>query len=100
MGVSKEMTEEELKTNASYKAIEMSCKKCNKLMCDFPSPFCKWYNSCFELAKECEELKAQIEKMKCCGNCINHNDLGFCKKDRHEVNANECCEEWEWEKDE
>ena len=52
----------------------------------------------FELIERIGELKAQIEKMKCCGNCINHDDLGFCRKDRHEVNANEVCDKWEWEK--
>ena len=33
-----------------------------------------------ELVRENEELKAQIEKMKCCGNCIHRhywgNELG------------------------
>lgn len=44
------------------------------------------------------KLKAQIEKMKCCGNCINHNDLCYCELDRKEVNATNVCDKWEWEK--
>lgn len=44
-----------------------------------------------------EELKAQIEKMKCCGNCINYdNDNNLCNK-IHRY-SHECCKEWEWEK--
>lgn len=37
--------------------------------CDFPSEYCKWYTSVFEVVKEYLE---QIEKMKCCSNC-KHN---------------------------
>ena len=51
-----------------------------------------------ELTEENDQLKAQIEKMKCCGNCqhqyegVYHN--GFRCKDHA---SEEVCEGWELE---
>lgn len=51
--------------------------------------------------EEVEELEAQIEKMKCCGNCIhckydeNEESYEFCEKHQQVVNiAVVPCSEW------
>lgn len=55
-----------------------------------------------ELEKENTELKAQIEKMKCCGNCKHYTQksnylLGICKN-RYNVEGNNICDDWEFDK--
>ena len=52
----------------------------------------------FDIART-EELEAQIEKMKCCGNCKHYTQksnylLGICKN-RYNVEGNNICNEWE-----
>ena len=46
-----------------------------------------------------DELKAQVEKMKCCGNCgfAIHNRLDgtFCDREAEYRQANEKCNKWE-----
>lgn len=56
-----------------------------------------------EQEKEIEQLKKQIEKMKCCGNCESYiyffsSGTYRCKKDIELIDTN-CCPEWEIEED-
>lgn len=46
-----------------------------------------------------KQLEAQIERMKCCGNCKHYTQksnylLGICKE-RYNVEGNNICNEWE-----
>lgn len=45
------------------------------------------------LEKEIEELKAQIEKMQCCGNCSKRNECTMNVLDRL------LCDKWSWQND-
>ena len=84
------MTKEELKQEARQKALQWDNEKINGKY-NRP-PIANW--SCYEKGylagaepreKRIEELEAQIEKMKCCGNCIH------CKYDENE-DSYEWCE--------
>lgn len=96
-----------LKNTTLQQGFEIICKKLAELekengklqgkIADLESEYYELENS---KDNEIEKLKAQIERMKCCGNCINHNDLCYCELDRKEVNANNVCNKWEWEKEE
>lgn len=50
-----------------------------------------------EMQKENEQLKAQIEKMKCCGNCKYKKGgvVETCRKKKIYTLNKGCCEEWE-----
>lgn len=45
----------------------------------------------FDLEKENTELKAQIEKMQCCGNCSKRNECTMNVLDRL------LCDKWSWQ---
>ena len=47
--------------------------------------------------KEIADLKAQIEKMKCCGNCehFNFNEPNYCHKGVYRERQY-VCSEWEF----
>ncbi len=58
------MTKEEIKIEATKIAMKESCHRCDKVLCDSPSEYCKWFNGCYKLAKENAELKKQNESLK------------------------------------
>lgn len=112
--------EQERKLNAEIKARFVKCNTCTDEMKDkclmFSENLCEG-ERCEELVdlmalvskndlqKENEQLKQQVEKMKCCGNCKHYqfqNDAGYytCTKDgkRNGKNYRSCefnLEKWE-----
>lgn len=79
------MNKEELKNKCKERAkifqqAMESCKSSNPMDC------IEWF------ADRIAELEAQIEKMKCCGNCIhckydeNEESYEFCEKHQQVVN--------------
>ena len=95
------MTKEELKHEAEEWLNKWElCNKCqNKVDCISNFSYCKkvvlqsYLASAEPREKRIEELEAQIEKMKCCGNCAKYNS-GYgenpCK-----MGASMICGEWE-----
>jgi hypothetical protein len=59
----------------------------------------KVYNQAYvdKQQKRIEELEAQIEKMKCCGNCkyFNFNEPNYCHKGVYRERQY-VCSEWEF----
>jgi hypothetical protein len=50
-----------------------------------------------ELYKETDRLKAQVEDMKCCGNCA-HRDIEcilFCEHTGNQKYTNQICNYWQ-----
>ena len=46
------------------------------------------------LKKKAEQLEAQIEDMKCCGNC-KHVDIHLCSLLGESITPEFCCAKWE-----
>ena len=84
------MTKEELKHEAEEWLNKWElCNKCqNKVDCISNFSYCKkvvlqsYLASAEPREKRIEELEAQIEKMKCCGNCkhFDFNEPNYCHK--------------------
>lgn len=61
----------------------------------------RFQNHYAELEKENKKLKAQIEKMKCCGNCIHCYEGAYHNGYRCKDHARESvCDNWEMMTDE
>jgi hypothetical protein len=112
--------EQEKKLNAEIKARFVKCNTCTPDMKEkclmFNENLCEGERceelvdlmalvSKSDLQKENEELKQQIEKMKCCGNCKYSNQEsvysivckvgGVDKSDYINVDDNQVCDKWE-----
>lgn len=90
------MTKEELRKEATF-TIEWESTP----MIDRPLFVHAYITGALPREKRIAELKAQIEKMKCCGNCIhckydeNEESYEFCEKHQQVVNvAIVPCSEW------
>ena len=63
---------------------------------DSDSDYTYWAARYAEKDKENAELKAQIEKMKCCWNCEHFNSEGkYCKLDKSSRSFWDDCNKWE-----
>lgn len=92
------MTKEELE-----KELEKELKnKCVDTSCPVLSINNQNMRRIAELEKENVELKKQMVKMRCCYNCKQSQDEGYCKIKKSDVNDLSCwdcgCNEWEIKK--
>ncbi len=76
----------------SEKTVEVELNRIEELEKDkqyFSDSLDKQIEATLKLDKENAELKAQIEKMKCCQNCRKFNNLSY------DCTCAEVCNEWE-----
>jgi len=70
----------------------MKDKECWK-KCEYANPQSEIISAYLMKKKENEQLKAQIEKMKCCGNCSKWYECSKEKQMLFKLHKN--CDEWE-----
>jgi hypothetical protein len=99
MGDKRKMTDEELKKKCieRVKIFQQAMESCHS---SSPIDCIEWFaDRISDLEKENAELEAQIEKMKCCGNCrFSESDKlngTFCHREGCFVVASAKCKLWE-----
>lgn len=91
------LAENELLKSMLY-CTKRSCNNCGKVNCE---NFQRQRRDCCEnwvsYIDYIKELEAQIEKMKCCGNCehFNFNEPNYCHKGVYRERQY-VCSEWEF----
>ena len=80
--------------DVKIKELEQRLEQTEKDLADYQFNF----PTIKELEKENEELKAQIEKMKCCSNCKHRkNEVDRCELLKYSLNAYLCKNKDKWE---